>query len=1075
MIRKLIRKSINVVTKNELANDIDEDLDLESSETCSSPTSSINENHKSPKDIDDNRSDFNDSELGSDDTFSVNDEHLEGNCQVDIGEIENIGENDDDFDHIKSNIGEKTRGLFGWRSHNNTSNIPSIEHDPLLYIKNNLNLLNLGKKIFSTEMACKRDEERSIKKWNREQRPILMNEIKQYELDCNELRAFIDKEIDKGLDQISVYERKLNDKEQLMEAVKRKYHLPRSEIVLGNGGVYVGLDDLWIENISGLFQFELIPFSRNTSNSKYNEFPCIKIVLSGSDPVNSGVSLRLKLQGFKIAGDKGKRIPKLALEEIKVTMVINVVIISHYNTKRNKWEISASENFKIQILSFKGPFGISRNFVRTILSLVIPMIRRSILDALPKELGQLIKTLQQPFSINGDFDVIGIELHFLENPLERNIDICTLCGYTPKQMDVFQWMQRSIGKNKRICNLSDIILYKKMMAKHPKHGQTLSNLWDEVCRIYCEKIISLKSNQAADHDLPFLTPNEYIIQFELFLIISEDIERKNCLINLKIQNIDGQFSINEILLHCYSLFKRNCTENLPKFTGLLLLKLKQVIDLLDENYTLGIKAIKMMTENLDFAQLKIFGEINSGPLGNILMIVKDFYAQAPLNLNLNLSKTFRFNLLARELVPLIFIAGPIDETGEILFEINSTYDDIELINWQDKKVDNIEINRISSNDSNNSNNSLYSHSIDTNEVITVSKNSRRNNVDSICEVLESCRDVEEDRKQYGYNLLSVQATTPHMSLVADSNISLNTGAVLLKVAVGHETEYKPPSKGEEIQQQDCTEVESTSSLPKLPIDTKKETSNFTDKLFGCPVRIHTGNNIKMLIEEPKAEITIPLFHLLRVIATHFVDLKKLRKYLFDEFKIEFYEEYLVIGQVLLDRISKYILLPGLDININLYIGCVTAGDEVMVRLETPKAEEVKDLSPNKKDIRSSLSTVPNKRMSLSNLKAINDSNYAIKFRFQLNLVDIINDINTINVAVEKAYEFTKEMMKSSDESNNEANEINKNDDSKEESKSIDKINETSKLDTENKLKSISEVLDSKLKTIRESFNESNDI
>lgn len=1067
MIKKLIRKSISVISKHEVANDIntDEDSKEESSETCSSPTSSIiSESFKSSKDIDDNRSDFNGSEIGSDDTFSANEE---GNCQLDIGEIENIGDNDD-FDKTKSNVVEKTKGLFGWRN-TTTTTIPDIEYDPLLYIKNNQNLLNLGKQIFSIEMTCKKDEENSIKKWNREQKPLLMKEIKEYEIECKRLKALIDKEIDKGLDHISSYETELNDKEHLMEAVKRKYHLPRSDIVLGNGGVYVGLDDLWIENISGLFQFEMIPYSRNNSNSKYNEFPCIKIVLSGSDPVNSGVSIRLKVQGFKIAGDKGKRIPQITMEEIKVTMVVNVVIIAHYNTSKNKWEISSSENFKIQILSFKGPFGISRNFVRTILSLVIPMIRRAILDSLPKELGQLIKTLQQPFCINGDFDIIGIELHFLENPLEKNTDVCTMCGYTPQQMDMFQWMQKSIGKNRRICNLNDIIVYKKMMAKHPKHGHTLSLLWDEVCRIYCEKIISLKSEQAADNDLPFLTPNEYIIQFELFLIISEDVERKNCLINLRVQNIDGQLSLNEILLHCYTLFKRNCTENLPKFTGLLLLKLKQVIDLLDENYALGIKAIKMMTENLDFAQLKIFGEIYSGPLGKILIIIKDFYAQAPLNLNLNLSKTYRFNLLARELVPLIFIAGPINETGEMLCEINSTYDDIELINWQDKKIDTLDSNENSRNSSYDMNNSLYSHSLDTNQVISLSKINRRNNVESICEVLNSCRDDEEERKQYGHNLLSIKATTPHISLVADSSISLNTGAVLLKVSLGHNTVYKPPSKEDEIQQQDCTEVESTSSLPKLPIDKtneKKKSSFVTDQLFGCPIRIHTGNNIKMLIEEPKAEITIPLLHLLRVIATHFVDLKKLKKYLFDEFNFEIYEEYLVIGQVLLDRISKYILLPGLDININLYIGCVTAGDEVMIRLETPNAEEVNNLSSNKKikGRRTSLSLDTNKRMSLSN-KATDDSNYAIKFKFQLNLVDIINDINIINNAIEKAYEFTKVMMKAKDdEAINETNQNN--------SKSADKIN---KLEANTTLLTISEVLDAKLKTIKESLNGSDDI
>jgi hypothetical protein len=131
-----------------------------------------------------------------------------------------------------------------------------------------------------------------------------------------------------------------------------------SPIVLGQGGVYCALDDLWVEVASGYFNLDIIPSNR--------EAPTIRCVLSGASKhkadANSGMSVKIKLEGLKLAGDSGKGIPKLAFESISVTLVLQANIKLVYNTVTQKWD-SPPKHFQIQILSFKGPYGMTKGYV----------------------------------------------------------------------------------------------------------------------------------------------------------------------------------------------------------------------------------------------------------------------------------------------------------------------------------------------------------------------------------------------------------------------------------------------------------------------------------------------------------------------------------------------------------------------------------------------------------------------------------------------------------------------------------------------------------------------------------------
>ncbi len=54
-----------------------------------------------------------------------------------------------------------------------------------------------------------------------------------------------------GLEFVSKLEEELKIVNEKIECLKKEYFFPTSGLVLGQGGVYCGLDDLWLEQAAG--------------------------------------------------------------------------------------------------------------------------------------------------------------------------------------------------------------------------------------------------------------------------------------------------------------------------------------------------------------------------------------------------------------------------------------------------------------------------------------------------------------------------------------------------------------------------------------------------------------------------------------------------------------------------------------------------------------------------------------------------------------------------------------------------------------------------------------------------------
>jgi hypothetical protein len=88
----------------------------------------------------------------------------------------------------------------------------------------------------------------------------------------------------------------------------------------------MGLEDFWLEHASGSFSLDVTP-DRKT--------PSIELVLSGTaaNP-DGGIVVRCKAQGFRLAGDKGMKVPKLKFDNLKVSLSLGCKLCFSYDARK---------------------------------------------------------------------------------------------------------------------------------------------------------------------------------------------------------------------------------------------------------------------------------------------------------------------------------------------------------------------------------------------------------------------------------------------------------------------------------------------------------------------------------------------------------------------------------------------------------------------------------------------------------------------------------------------------------------------------------------------------------------------
>jgi hypothetical protein len=391
-------------------------------------------------------------------------------------------------------------------------------NDPALRVHDST-LAAIGKQIKFIESEAKKAEEEKLKTWKEEARPHLEATIANLEKKIVAIKKTIEKEAEKGYQHISKFEEELEKMIVELDVAKRCFYFPYTDITLGTGGVYLALDDFWLEYCSGGYHVEITPD---------RAFPNIGLRLRGVKGAEaSGVQARLQIEGFRLAADKGKGVPKLNFSQIKVTIGFTAEILLKFNHKLNKWEIN-SKDFKINVVSFKGPYGMNRSIVGLVLSLLTPTIRHALVDNLPFELGLMIRTMPTPFTIIGDFNIRGVELSALDKEWYQAHLLAKMCDYSSTQMDMFYYLQRAMERSYPMKNCAELLSYVKQFSKNRFMWDQLVHLWEQAAMLYCEKVAIQKGGT----ELELLDTNGlvgipgYKISFKTFLSMCEEMLMK---------------------------------------------------------------------------------------------------------------------------------------------------------------------------------------------------------------------------------------------------------------------------------------------------------------------------------------------------------------------------------------------------------------------------------------------------------------------------------------------------------------------------------------------------------------------
>lgn len=223
----------------------------------------------------------------------------------------------------------------------------------------------IASEIKQLEKQCEAMEAENKKEWKDMVKASLETQIQYFEKACSQLTAQIEKDVSKGLSHVSAMEDDLRTVTDKLDEKKRALYFPTSRISMGQAGVYLAMDEYWIEHTSGQFVLQLVPDRLK---------PYAEIVLRGdtapvSDQANAtqahasgaGISLRLKVENFRLAGDKGKNVPKLHIENMHLQLALNASLSLYFDADMKQWSC-ASKDLKLEIISLKGPYGVTKRY-----------------------------------------------------------------------------------------------------------------------------------------------------------------------------------------------------------------------------------------------------------------------------------------------------------------------------------------------------------------------------------------------------------------------------------------------------------------------------------------------------------------------------------------------------------------------------------------------------------------------------------------------------------------------------------------------------------------------------------------
>lgn len=545
----------------------------------------------------------------------------------------------------------------------------------------------LGMQIRELELECEREADTAVKEWKLTQYPMYRATVREIEKAVSALEDQIKKESNVSEEHVLSLEETLKAHVDVLNATKKRMYFPNSNLSSGSADAFFAIDDFWVEDVSGVFVVDMIGSLSS---------PQVIVNLTGTaDGPNSGVNVKLKLEGFKL---RAKGAPSISVQETVLTACVKMSMMLTFVAASNKWQLLPAD-FRLDLLAFSGPYGLSRAFVSTILSMVGGKIREAILVALPMEVGHLLMTLPIPFAVRGEFAVRGTPLSLLCSPLDEAQGLCQSLGFNPGHMKVFMELQKKIGRGARggplLKTMQDMINYRTMGAKNSKLWEKLVKLWNNAATVFIEMKVeevaaaafaapvgegSGEKGIGSSHLFGYNTNAVTVLatfSFDDIVQAVEDVMRKPLSIEFKLHHISGQVSVNQVidklrrLAHRLALISAKVGKNTTRGANDDIFMDKRVSALLKRatrEFDDAKKVLGILAQNFDYGQVLADVHMKSGAAGDITVRASQILGRAPISIWLNLPQRLAF-LGIHCPVPYV-MALKTDPEGNMVIEFN---------------------------------------------------------------------------------------------------------------------------------------------------------------------------------------------------------------------------------------------------------------------------------------------------------------------------------------------------------------------------------------------------------------------
>ena len=355
----------------------------------------------------------------------------------------------------------------------------------------NVQLFELGKRIEALEREAVKLDEEAKRVWRSRDHKIFDEQILDLTATIRELKAERDKVL-RPTERRTAIEKEILHVQEILMKIKKKQLFPNSQLAFANfdAGVYVAFEDYWVEYIKGGVSLEVTraPSPSSPAAAVVN----VSVQSKSKSPIEAEgdvLTLRVKYFGLKLKGEADSGVPTIKLKSAKITMSLRLIAGAIFDVQQNKWTTSGKQ-FGLQLVAFRGPFGLGRQTVGLLLALLEPGIRNNFTAALPVELGQYLAhavASGEPISLLGQFEVAGIELGQLKVPMSQSslLAYSTGGGLTPIALELFTVLQKGqLKKEKPLYSLVDFLLYLRAMRRHPLVWGKAETLWKQACAIF---------------------------------------------------------------------------------------------------------------------------------------------------------------------------------------------------------------------------------------------------------------------------------------------------------------------------------------------------------------------------------------------------------------------------------------------------------------------------------------------------------------------------------------------------------------------------------------------------------------